>query len=318
MIQRGVPAIHRVSGHPAVDIFVDEGAHRIGLRTPCLQGTEAPESPVAAISTDVIQLEGERYIEVWTREERLYSEFYSFCVSLADRVQIDHQDVERALAITLTNWRALLEPASTLSLERQLGLVGEMWLLGRLIDALGVDSVAAWTGPLGEPHDFRLSGIEIEVKVTLSPTRSHIISGENQLVPSPGHDLWLLSLQLEPGGASGTDLPTIVDQVRTRLQDHTAPLSRFQEDLQRIGYQEADRRRYQERWGFRKNPHLIPVDAACPRITRDALEAMLPTTHQRISDVHYRINVEGLGFDDAAQEYQQVLPIGRGDLSLAV
>ncbi|MGA7087941.1 MAG: PD-(D/E)XK motif protein [Candidatus Dormiibacterota bacterium] len=313
MIARGIPAIHRVVGDPLVDVFVDENARRIGVRIPCPE-SDVPQSPVAAIELDAVWLDGVRYLQVSTDERSLYEEFYAFSVNLADRLQREHVEVIEALLTTLSNWRALLQPVPKLSSERQLGLAGEVWLLARLVESVGSEGLRCWTGPLGEPHDFRLPGAEIEVKVTLSPARSHIINGEHQLMPSPGHQLWLLSLQLEPAGGAGLSLPELIDQLRERLHGGVVASEDLNQALERVGYSQEDRRLYPDRWQFRTNPRLVRVDANFPRITRGSLDELGPIVSQRVSDVRYRIDIEGLGFPDASDEYQEILPIGLGGI----
>ena len=315
MIRRGVPALHRVSGEPVVDMFVDEKARRIGLRTPCPDETEIPPSPLAAIQLDLVWVGG-TLLEVATAERRLYPEFYSFCVSLADRIQLEHQPAVQAVPAALSNWQDLLRPVSQLPLERQLGLVGELWLLFRLIVAEGAAAVHSWTGPLGEPHDFRLGDSEFEVKVTLAPTRSHMINGEQQLVPSPDHGLWIVSLQLEPAGTGGISLPELVDALRDRLGRATPSAGHFDTALVRSGFHDADRALYDDRWQFRSNPRLVPVNESCPRITRASLEESNATLSHRISEVHYRINLEGMGLPNSSEEFQQALPIGEAGLDV--
>ena len=314
MIRRGVPAIHRVIGEPLVDIFIDGGGWRIGLRTPCHAAADVPPSPVAAITLDTIMFEGNRLLEVSTQERRLYAEFYSFCVSLADRLQLHHEDVISAVLATLANWRELLRPVGALSIDRQLGLAGEVWLLGCLVEKTGPESVDFWVGPRGEQHDFRLQDVEVEVKVTLSPTRSHFINGELQLMPSPDHALWILSLQLEPAGRGGISLPEMIDHLFEIVAPNPMMLDQLGKLLGSVDYRDADRRLYGERWQFRTNPLLLPVDDRCPKITRTDLNALPGGVSHRISDIHYRINVEGLGHPAASDEFQRVLPIGQEGL----
>ncbi len=295
MIETGVPAIHRVAGAPLVDIFVAERGLRIGLRTPLPGDTAAPPSPLTAVSVLVAWYDGVRYLEVTTSQDQLYPEFYSFATTLADRIQLRAEAPVEAFTSALASWSELLQPVTVLSIERQLGLFGELWVLDRVVESRGAPGLASWTGPLGETHDFRFGKQELEVKATINPTRSHMIDGEHQLVASPDCSLSLLSIQLEPAGIGGMSLAELVIGVRRRLGDSAGAVRRFDELLPAIGYRTVDSGLYQRRWQLRSTPYLIIVDEHCPRITRADLEETKPATSLRISELHYRINVEGLG-----------------------
>lgn len=295
LVDRGVPAIHRVAGSPQVDIFIDENAFRIGLRTPLPGEIAAPISPLGAVSVLLAWPEGARYLEVTTSHGQLFPEFYSFATTLADRIQLRGEAPVEAFISALNSWSELLQPVTMLSIERQLGLFGELWILERVLNSLGPIGVESWTGPLGEPHDYRFGKQELEVKATINPTRSHMIDGEHQLVPSPECSLFLLSIQLEPAGIGGTSLAEIVGIVRQQLHDSAAASQKFDDLLAATGYRDSDGGLYHSRWQLRSTPCRILVDEHCPRITRGDLEHVKPGTSSRISEVHYRINVEGLG-----------------------
>jgi hypothetical protein len=253
------------------------------------------------------------FVEVSTAETKLYPEFYSFAVSLADRIQLQSQPVSAALELTLLNWNQLLRAIHLLSVESQLGLIGELWVLARLIRGSGPNALDTWTGPMGEPHDFRLASNEFEIKTTISATRSHMINGEDQLVPSPSHQLYVLSIQVEPAGAGGRSLPELVDRVLDLLSDQPAVLDRFGRSLGRVGYDDRDKALYKERWQLRSRPRLISVDDSCPQLTRARVEALDPKNSHRISELHYRVNLEGLGSPDDSNEFRAVLPSGGPD-----
>jgi hypothetical protein len=313
LIERGVPAMHRVAGSPAIFMFVDERGRRIGLRSPYEAATQLPPSPVNAITVSVVTVERQRLMEVSTTETKLYPEFYSFAVSLADRIQLQNQPAITALESSLVNWNQLFQAVRLLSVESQLGLIGELWVLEGLIRRGGPDALEAWTGPVGEPHDFRITSTEFEVKTTISATRSHMINGEDQLVPSPNHKLYLLSIQVEPAGMGGHSLPDMVKGVLGLLADHPLAIERVGRALLRLGYDEHDGALYGDRWQLRNRPRLIAVDDSCPRLTGESLEALDPQNSNRISELHYRVNLEGLGYTDDTEYFQAALPIGGSD-----
>ena len=311
LIDEGIPAIQPVTGSPSVYVFVDEGGGRVGLRTPASPGTDAPVSPLAGVAVrNVKGSAGEDYLEVSTRARGLFVEFYALLEDLADRIQLAGTPAGTAFLSTIANWKDLLRPIERLSDEQQLGLWGELWLLQRLSKALGAPAaIAAWTGPLQEPHDFRLADQEIEVKATRSRRRSHVISSIEQLEPSPDHQLYLLSLHLEPGGAGGTTLPEMVAAVRALCSGDSAAADTLEQRLL-LGsrYAESDAPTYTDTFSFRAPPRLIPVNSGLARITRSMLEAQLGPDAQRIDDVQYRLDVAGLGDEDGSPAFVAVIP----------
>src|SRR5205823_6408923 len=107
---------------------------------------------------------------------------------------------------------------TVLGIERQIGLIGELLFLERLVSKFGTSTLSSWIGPWGEPHDFRLQSREFEVKTTVSPQRVHIINGAEQLVASSGCSLSLVSVLLGPPGAgSGFSLTDIVARLQVRF-----------------------------------------------------------------------------------------------------
>lgn len=215
-----------------------------------------------------------------------------------------------ALRRSLRDWRALFEQLALLTPERQLGLLGELWLLDRLLDVNGADALDAWTGPKGEAHDFRIGKNEFEVKTTSGEHRSHVISSDSQLIPSPGHDLYLVSLQFAAGGPDGRSLHDVVDGLRSR----TAMLgvaSRFEQILE-AGFQlmPSNLVHYSRRMQLRSRPYLVPVTESFPRITHSDVLALPRSEMVRVSDVRYRLDVEGLGWEDGTVEFLALLPEG--------
>lgn len=313
LIEDGIPAAQPVSGSPAVVVFVSEGGARIGLRAPIPADAKVPASPLADIDVRTTKTPGEPegalLLEVSTSATRLFAEFYGLLEDLADRIQLRGVPPVAALAETISNWKALLRPAERLSEEQQIGLLGELWLLERLIRADGPSAVHAWTGPLAEPHDFRRGVHEIEVKSTRSRGRVHMISSLEQLQPSPDRELYLLSLQFEPAGTGGWSLPEQVDSIRSLLNQSLELLETFEQGLL-VGWRYADIHAggYQDRFTFRVRPMLVAVTSGFPKITSQALDAMIGVEAKRITDIQYRLDVAGLGVMEGSAEFAAIVP----------
>jgi hypothetical protein len=310
-IAAGIPFVHRIpapyAGVPALDIQVSEHGGELSLRMPVERIGALSVSPLAAVTIEVIPTSDGLMIEISARMAALFPEIYGFFVSVTDKVQLDRTDPFTALADTVDGWRQLLQAQAVLSEEAQLGLRGELIFMRRLIGQIGSSALDAWTGPQRQPHDFRAGGREFEVKTTRSTDHVHVVNGLRQLEPSPGRELYIYSLRLAPAGAyAGTTLPDEIALTRALL----SPSGRLRLDhTLRVfyGYVSEHAGLYPLRMQSAGHALIVPVDQACPRITGSMIEAMPHAA--RISDVRYRVNLEGLGYPEDSPEYIAILAI---------
>jgi hypothetical protein len=197
------------------------------------------------------------------------------------------------------------------------GLLGELWVLARVVGNLGPDGVDSWTGPASEQHDFRMPVDDVEVKTTLSHSRDHVISGLGQLAGRGSRKLHIASIQLKPAGAGpGMSLDEAVEAVRAVLSGSSASLRKFNEKLERLGYRSPEGPRYTDRYCLRSDPTLVVVDDQFPRITTELLADSIPESSlRRIRDVIYTANLDGLGVSiDSNAALKAIRPHESGDL----
>ena len=308
IIREGRPARFGVAGVPKVEIIVGEAGAFLGLLSPIDLSLAVPVSPLELVSIEQREIDGQSFLMVSGNCQPLFEELYGFLTGVADSIQLDHQTPADALEAKFEAWKNLLRSAAILTKEQEIGLWGELWLLVRLLRNVGMSALQSWTGPLAEPHDFRLKNVEFEVKTTRRRTRTHTISSLDQLLPSPGNTLYLLSLQLEPT-AAGTSLREMIQSARSLLAEDITGTRRFNMMLeQNCGCRDQDAVRYGDAFRFRAEPALIPVDAACPKLTRSYFRTTLPSVERRILDVSYEVDLEGLGFLDGTREFLHILP----------
>lgn len=309
-IETGVPHLFVVRQKPAVALFIDQGAERIGARfEQAGPRAEGQNFPFAEIHVDEVAGEDRRHTEIWTDARHLFGNFYRLVSDIVAAVVEEGMDPDAALADAVERWEALISRPSLMSEEAQAGLFGELWLLERLIAVQGICALDAWVGPLRQPHDFRLGTTELEVKTTSSAKRVHTINGLGQLEPSMDCTLYLLSLKLADAGAGGRTLAEAVASIETSLATSHSALTGFRTSLATLGYDPADAPLYARRRRLRDAAVLIPVTDDVPRLTADALtqiDARFATG--RISRVSYAIDVEGFGFADGTEAFHAVLP----------
>jgi hypothetical protein len=311
LIKSGSPIRIGIEGKPPLQIMMESGSSALSLLIPASSVENLPVTILAAIIVEQIMVEEKPYVRLTTRQRPLYKEFYSLLTQIADSIQLDKAPADSAIATVLENWHQLLREVSILSTDQQVGLMGELWLLMRLISVSGPSAIDSWTGPLREPHDFRFGEVEVEVKSTRGKARNHVINGLEQLKPSEGLTLYLLSLQFEQANTGDiTTLPAMVRETRTRLTPlHSSALSFNKLIADCWGYREDDELHYATKYRMRSKPLLVKIDAACPALTLEAIgTAVGPEALHRIGDVQYTLNVEGLGSLDGTKQFTDIVP----------
>lgn len=308
-IAPGVPAVHSINGSPAVRFFVSGDAGSIGIQIAADGPCEPPELMLEQIGTRVRYSGQVPYIEVITDQSQLFEQFYAVMVNIADLVQLEGLPYTTAINRSVDQFRSLLEARAILTDDRVVGLWGELWVLKRLIDKHGITVFDSWDGPRDGVHDFRLGNDELEVKTTRNEERVHIISRLSQLVPSPDMSLYLVSLQLVPAdNLAGVCLPGLIRSVKGMIGADHEVRDKFIDLLSGVGYDEGDSHFYRMKYILRSSPAVIPVDAACPRISPSMIDASIGTDlASRISDVQYRINLTGMGFGEDHAEFRRLL-----------
>lgn len=307
-IDLDAPGEHPILGEPPCHLFVDQNGRRIGLRIQIRDSSTIVDLPYQHIEVSTVHIKGALHAQVSCEVVTLHEAFFAMLTSAADLIQERGRDPMQALQECAEKFFSLLSSYSLLSPEKQVGLWCELWALERLIRFTGTSIVGAWIGPLREPHDFRMNTTELEVKGTRGTKRSHLISSEDQLSPSEGCDLFLLSLQLEPAIGEGCyTLTDIVNKVRRALSGDQPDLERFDALLKESGYLEGHARFYVDCFRLRKGPTLIPVVEGFPRVTKETLSSVLDESAcRRISELKYRLDVTHLGFEEEDDEFQRV------------
>ncbi|MFI9449526.1 PD-(D/E)XK motif protein [Amycolatopsis sp. NPDC052450] len=289
----GVPVVLPVPGAPEAFVFIEPRAQELGLRIEISTNDDAPDTGLRNIFARIALRHGKNYFEVVVRTPELFHDAYPVLCSVADRVQLGGMSPAQALHATLDRMSSLLRVPDSLPRDREIGLFGELLVLGGLIERLGASAaVEAWCGSQNEEHDFGLPDLDLEVKTTTSESRTHWIESLTQLVPKVGRPLWLVSHQLTTAGVgAGLGLPDLVDAVSARIgpgydQD------RFADALSQAGWRDDYRERLTARWTRRATSRGYEVTDAFPRLTPEDLRDR-GVVMDRITEIHYRIDLDG-------------------------
>ncbi|MCY4556404.1 MAG: PD-(D/E)XK motif protein [Chloroflexi bacterium] len=305
-LDAGAPAVVRIAGTPDVDLIIDPGEQRIALRGPWPETGVVPDLvPYRHLDTRVGTGPAGDWVEFAVSGRGVLREAYPMLLAVADVVQLRGGDMGTAIERVLASYRELLSSLGRLTEHQELGLYGELVILGNLIDSVGERSaIGSWRGPAREEHDFGLGEFDVEVKTTLSEDRSHRISSLTQLEPSPERDLWLVSMQLTTSGVCGTTLPELIERTMNRLSD-PASKAQFADRLAGAGW-DPDHSHLYTRTFVQRSPALaFRVTHEFPAITASRLVAAgLPV--ERFSHVSYVLHTAGLHPDAPPAEIEGI------------
>jgi hypothetical protein len=282
------------------------------IRLPINPEASVPPNPYTELDIEVVQDETGYVLEIKTKAERLFREFHRFAGIITEDFEQSGQTALGAFETAIHRWRELTSRKELLTGEQQLGLQGELAFLRALLKVHGAQSVLAWTGrnqTLPERHDFRINALDIEVKTTRSSHRRHNIHGLGQLQPSVGYTLFLLSVKYESGGLNaGRSLFDEIQDIRNSLAGAETERKEFEDRLLSTGYNDDDAQHYQEKLILADPPVLVLVDDKFPKITKDTMLPIYPPdVSNRIDDVSYRVDIEGLGVNQGSEEFTKIL-----------
>jgi hypothetical protein len=289
------PAWFRPSTKVDAVLGIDPQAQRVVLHVPArgeLPDVSAFERIV--VVRDKMPTGGHDTFRVDVDAAGMRYEAYTLAESIVDQMQYG-TTLRHALSEALEALKDLLSKRKRMTEEKEAGLIGELLVLGHVIDVAGEDSaMTAWLGPESGEHDFGFETFEAEVKTTRSEARVHVIGSETQLLASPGRPLYLISIQITLAGKGheGFSLPELVDGVRARVDRGTRGL---EDRLTSAGWDDAARDLYRTRFQHRSRTRSYFVDDGFPAITRPRIDSVVPQP-VHVGGVSYRLDVTDLPF----------------------
>jgi hypothetical protein len=293
LMASGPKTAFRIPGVPEVQLVFLSGAGGGVVLRVSWDGAAVPDlSEYEHLSTSVIRAGEQAWAELLIDDPDVFRRALPVVWRIADRIQLERVSFAEAVVVTLADFRELLEGASVLPSDLEVGLFGELTVVDCLVSALGGgQAVAAWRGPDGDEHDFDLGYGDLEVKSTLSEKRVHWIGSLSQLEPTPGRTLWLLSIQLTTGLSEALTIADLVEKLRSRLV--AANLEAFEKKLYSTGWRDKYRITTRRRFRMRSTPLLLPVDEAFPALTQRRMAAASMSL-SRLREIAYSIDVAGL------------------------
>lgn len=310
-LKTSTPWVLKMGGNSKVRLGYDATTQRLYARLPATKETSLPEAAYAELECALLQDAEGLVLEVSTRNSIYFREFHRLAELITEEYERQDSDATKALNSAIEAWQELVSAKHLLTEEQQIGLFGELMLLEAMLRRDGPKAVSAWIGRAptsAARHDFRLDHVDIEVKTTTTSTRRHFVHGLQQLVPVTGHELYVLSIRIEAGGAGGTTLYQLIERVRQLASGDAGSRVTFDKGLKSALYHDDDAKFYGRSRAMADQPRLVKVDAACPRITPDVLETGLHSLSVRIDQLVYEVNFEGLGVAQGTETYEAILP----------
>lgn len=291
-----VPSICPIKGDPPIEFFFSPQPERLGVRVHAGDIDEDLPENFTEINIERRVYKSEKIIEVFIQNRKFFRHFFHIVQEVADRIQLANEDPVTSITSAFRNLRLMIKEKRRLSVEKEIGLWGELHVLDAISNVIGPECISCWTGPSSEKHDFRISSLELEVKTTTNDRRVHYIHGLSQLVPSMACKLNLVSIQLVRSGfQQGASLAEKVRVVRAKFEKSPDLVETFDSLIEKAGYLSEDASSYGTSWGLRSESLVFQVDEGFPRFTRDELEMVLtPEKASRLSDFGYRIDVTGI------------------------
>ena len=293
-LSASTPAAVLIDGTPRLKLVIEPSTPRLAIHASWKAADLLPDlSRYRFLDISLGADEDGDWIEFGIAGHVGLVEAYPALIAIADRIQLDSDAPGTAIDHVLTHYRDLLSSVGKLTDKQAVGLFGELLLLNHLIDRIGAPSaVESWRGPRAEEHDFGLSDFDLEVKSTLSEGRTHPIASITQLDPTPGRDLWLLSVPLTDGGVTGRTLPDLIHLIANQFADRRL-LRIFRELLDATGWDFSQEHLYTRRFTLRDHVLAWKVTPTFPAITPATLAAT-GAPHTRIRNVSYVIDLAGL------------------------
>ncbi|MBS7456830.1 PD-(D/E)XK motif protein [Coralloluteibacterium stylophorae] len=190
----------------------------------------------------------------------------------------------------IEHWHSLLNRRAPEEMGPQevRGLIGELWVLLRLSDAIGMAAaLQSWVAPDDHPQDFATGGGVVEVKTRLAGSRPHArISSLEQLEES-ALPLHLLVVELAPGSnPSAFSLNEIAQRVLDVAEEY-GPDTRDAAALALLRRGHVEKDAYDVDRYTTSGARLFRVDGTFPRLTRSR-------TDRRIHAAQYTLDLTAL------------------------
>ena len=271
----------------------------IGASNKCMMVSgvfnKQPIVSTVAITADYVLLDnGKLALKFVLNYPSLDELFTKLCWDLMN-VASSNRNAEDAILQRFKSWMKLFQKGtdSTLSVNQQKGLIGEILFLEEKIKVLGEDkAVEAWVGPEGADQDFVFMDSWSEIKTTTIASESITISSIQQLGGIfPGELVVYFMDKTSANGRSIISLPTLVERVKSNMSRNNQNL--FMCKMALSGYLVKDSDIYVNNRFNVKEKRIYNVSVSFPRLTENNLPSEIVSAKYELSLAaidKYRVN----------------------------
>lgn len=201
----------------------------------------------------------------------------------------DHSRELRAFLGRIRAWQEFMRKGAVpLSAENEVGLVGELTVLEKMLD-VGMapeTAIKAWSGPLDGLRDFELGFGAIEVKTTVASAGLVAKIGSLEQLDDTNCKPIFLGAVKYALTETGQTLPEKISAIRAQLESDPITLSEFDERVLAAGYMPAHSPQYHRRFSLREIA-ILEVGENFPRL-------MHGNVKPGVISARYEINLEPL------------------------
>ena len=268
-------------------LLVDPGATALAIVAPA---GASPSTAVIRLARGLrLQPHAPGQAAVWVDDPALLRPGFDFLVAVCRRMSDHGEELQVAAEAQLDAWRELVAAITDTQPNAAIGVLGELAFLRASLE-LG-HHASCWVGMTSGEIDFRFGGLECEIKTSTGSHHDHVIHGDNQLAPSPGAELVLVSILVAPAEHGlGTSIDQLVGDLSKR------GLQRSALEAQLAGSRNVNVADPIARQGFvlRSVPQGFAVGMGFPALTADAVRVLYPAEGHRVRDIRYRLRLDGL------------------------
>ncbi|MFT7043837.1 MAG: hypothetical protein ACJAW7_002600 [Candidatus Azotimanducaceae bacterium] len=301
----------RVAVEHPLNLFVgysDDGRRELILKSasPVFQDAELPEFENIEIQRE--DEPGGYGLCIRLSDSSLKDLFSAISADLVDASSKAESEKGAVLIFMsrVLRWSALLEERkrSGLSFSQQLGLLGELYLLGWVLERNLVSAetlVRGWRGPDGDARDINLGATSVEVKATLGTAKNVLTISSLDQLDAGTRQLVITHCRFSPSD-NGESLGSLISEIETVLGRFTNARSIFWRKLHLVGF-DPDAEYVDNSYELLKKT-LYEVSENFPRLTADNVDPA-------IRKAQYEIDCAGLDGYIIDEEKLEMMVHGR-------
>lgn len=259
------------------------------------------------VEIQIIQLDDKKVFVIALLENSLRNIFTLLIEDILKELSVSKNQTLALKAVfnVISLWRRLFENSQPdgLTIEKQIGLYGELYFLLKCIESKGAEShvLDAWLGPDGYNQDFIFNTSAVEIKTSAANHPAIGITNELQLYNDTDNDLYLYFLSIDIRKGKTNTLNTLIYFIRNTFQPQPELILIFNLKLQKYGYFEKDAELYNNRQFIVRSVRTYQIAEGFPTLT--------PTNiPDGIFNVSYKIELSAcVGFELNAEKLYSLI-----------